>query len=106
MTPRLKIATFGVALLATSLTMGGIALAATPHHSNAGQHEHYAAACSTLSGQWSSAVSTGHHAKLRQARYQERIGQRDCRSHKTAELKAGAQHYRSALRMIGVRPSA
>ncbi len=104
MTPRLKLTTFGVAFIATSLTMGGVALAATPHHSNTGKHERYTEACSTLSGQWSSAAS-GSHAKMRQARYQERKGAQDCRSHKTAELKAGVQHYRSALRMIGVKPS-
>jgi hypothetical protein len=102
MNPRLKLTTFAIALVATTLTAGGVAMAATPHHMR--NHARLTEECSTLAGQWSTA-ETGHHRHLRAARAQERIGARDCRSNRAVELKAGVQHYRSALRMIGVRPS-
>lgn len=103
----LKASTFAAVLFATTIAAGGVALAATTHHARVDQHERYAAACTTLSGQWSSAITTREHNRhLGQAKRQERMAQRDCNSHKVAELKAGVTHYRSALRTLGVRPSA
>jgi hypothetical protein len=103
----MKSATLAAIFLTTAIATTGVAMAATHHHANAQTHEKYAAACSVLSGQWSNAVTNhGHNRHLGQAKHQERIGARDCRSNKTAELKAGVMHYRTALRTIGVRPSA
>lgn len=103
----MKSSTLAAIFFTTAIATTGVAMAATQHHGNAQTHERYATACSTLSGQWSNAVTShSHNRRLGQAKHQERLGQRDCRSNKTAELKAGVMHYRSALRTIGVRPSA
>ncbi len=102
----LKVTTFAAVLFAGTIAASGVALAANAHH-RADQHARYAAACSTLSGQWSNAITTHEHNRhLGQAKRQERMAQRDCSSNKVTELKAGATHYRSALRTLGIRPSA
>jgi hypothetical protein len=103
----MKTSTITVLFLTAMIGTSGIALAASTHHASSHMSARYAAACHTLSGQWSSAIATHQHGRhLSQAKRQERLGQRDCRSNRTAELKAGVMHYRTALRSIGVRPSA
>jgi hypothetical protein len=69
-------------------------------------HEHYRQACSTLAGQWSDAAASHHRRHFKSAKHEESMGARDCASHRTAMQKAGTRHYRTALRLIGVRPRA
>ncbi len=79
----LTISTLAAVLLTSALATGGGAMAATPHHAYARDHARYASeACSTLSGQWSSARAGERPSPQtrRRPRHQERIGQRDCRS--------------------------
>ncbi len=103
----MKTSTITALFLTAMIGTSGIALAANTHHASGHANARYAVACNTLSGQWSGAISTHEHNRhLGQAKRQERIGARDCRSNKVTELKAGVTHYRSALRTLGVRPSA
>jgi len=103
----MKTTTIAAMVITAVLGTSGIALAASTHHASGHMNARYTAACNTLSGQWSNAIAAHQHNRhLGKAKYQERLGQRDCRSNRTAELKAGVMHYRSALRTIGVRPSA
>jgi hypothetical protein len=103
----MKTTTIAALVITAVLGTSGIALAANAHHASGHMNARYTAACNTLSGQWSSAIATHQHGRhLGQAKRQERLGQRDCRSNRTVALKAGVMHYRSALRSIGVRPSA
>lgn len=84
-----------------------VASASTHHPSKNASHARYSEACSTLAGQWSSAEADHKNShKFRKAERQESIGARDCASRHTATLKVGAQHYRTALRMLGVKPQA
>lgn len=106
----LKMLLAAIAIAATT----GAAMAATHHISyhrssyhrdSAASHARYAEECGALAGQWSSAIASHNNGRrLRRAERQESIGARDCRSGHTASLRAGVRHYRSALRMLGVKP--
>ena len=106
MNTRIKPATLAAVCLVSAAALSGAAMASTPHHGMRGQ-ERYSEACSTLASQWNDAIGGHNHGRhLSSARRQESIGERDCRSHRVAELKAGTEHYRTALRLLGVRPRA
>ena len=104
MRTHLRSITVATAVAVTAMFFGGAAIAAT-HHSDRG-HERYSEACSTLASQWNDAAG-GHHGRhFKSALHQESIGARDCRSHRTAMQRAGTEHYRTALRLLGVKPNA
>ena len=109
-------ATLKMILAATALAAAAATATAATHqasyhkasyHRASASHAKYVEECSALAGQWSSAVADHKGGrKLHSARRQESIAARDCNSKHTASLKDGVQHYRSALRMIGVKPQA
>ena len=62
--------------------------------------------CRTLGAQWNS-VATSHASNrhFRTAKADAARGERDCKSTNTAMLRKGVGQYKTALKLIGVRPT-
>lgn len=95
------------AALAAALMMTASAYAATaPAMHRTSLNAKYSNECSSLEGQWSAASSEHAQAhNFHRAEHQAKLGQTSCGSHKVATLRTGVTHYRSALKLIGVKPS-
>jgi hypothetical protein len=66
----------------------------------------YSQQCRELREQWQDASERHMHSRhFKSAKHQAALGERSCRSHKTGMLKSGVVHLKSALRMIGEKPS-
>lgn len=102
-TSQFKSVSLKIALAATAIALTASTASAATHH----RDMRFTHACSTLADQWSSAIAShDHDRQARRARHQESIGARDCRSSHSATRHVGVEHYRSALRILGVKPHA